>query len=129
MKTLNVVAAIIEKDNKILIAQRSKGEFAGLWEFPGGKVEPGENKEHALIREIEEEFDTEINIDSYLTTVEHQYDSFYLIMDCYICSIRTGNLTLHDHLAYRLIDSKEENIKWVPADVKVINAYNKYKGF
>lgn len=128
MKTLNVVAAIIEKDNKILIAQRLKGEFAGLWEFPGGKIEDGESPEQALIREIEEEFDTELNIEKYLTTVEHQYDSFYLIMDCFICTIKTGDLVLHDHMAYRMIDPKEENINWVPADIKVINAYKKYKG-
>ena len=123
MKTLRVVASIIEKDNKILIAQRLKGEFAGLWEFPGGKIEPEESKEHAIIREIKEEFDTEINIEKYLTTIEHQYDSFYLIMDCFVCSIKSGDLTLHDHLAYRWIDPKEDNIDWVPADVKVIEAY------
>lgn len=128
MKTLRVVAAIIEKDDKILIAQRLKGEFAGLWEFPGGKIEEGETPEQALIREIEEEFDTELNIEKYLTTVEHQYDSFYLIMDCFICTIKTGDLILHDHMAYRIIDPKESNIDWVPADVKVINSYKEYKG-
>ena len=123
MKTLRVVAAIIEKNEKILIAQRLKGEFAGLWEFPGGKIEEGETPEQALIREIEEEFDTELNIEKYLTTVEHQYDSFYLVMDCFICSIKSGNLTLHDHMAYKWINPHVENIDWVPADVKVINAY------
>ena len=128
MKTLRVVASIIEKDDKILIAQRLKGEFAGLWEFPGGKIEEGETPEQALIREIEEEFDTELNIEKYLTTIEHQYDSFYLIMDCFICTIKTGDLILHDHMAYRIIDPKENNINWVPADVKVINAYKEYKG-
>ena len=128
MKTLRVVAAIIEKDEKILIAQRLKGEFAGLWEFPGGKIEEGETPEQALIREIEEEFDTELNIEKYLTTVEHQYDSFYLIMDCFICTIKSGDLILHDHMAYRIIDPKENNIDWVPADVKVINSYKEYKG-
>ena len=128
MKTLRVVAAIIEKNEKILIAQRLKGEFAGLWEFPGGKIEEGETPEQALIREIEEEFDTEINIEKYLTTIEHQYDSFYLIMDCFICSIKKGDLVLHDHMAYRIIEPKENNIDWVPADVKVINSYKEYKG-
>ena len=128
MKTLRVVAAIIEKDEKILIAQRLKGEFAGLWEFPGGKIEEGETPEQALIREIEEEFDTELNIEKYLTTVEHQYDSFYLIMDCFICTIKTGDLILHDQMAYRIIDPKESDIDWVPADVKVINSYKEYKG-
>lgn len=131
MKTLRVVAAIIEKDEKILIAQRLKGEFAGLWEFPGGKIEEDETPEQALIREINEEFDTELNINKLLTTVEHQYDTFYLIMDCFICTIKTGNLVLHDHMAYKWINPHVENIDWVPADVKVINAYlnikiNKY---
>ena len=128
MKTLNVVAAIIEKDNKILIAQRLKGEFAGLWEFPGGKIEEGETSEQALIREIEEEFDTELNINKFLTTIEHQYETFYLIMDCFICSIKFGSLVLHDHMAYRWIYPHDKGIDWVPADVKVINAYKEYKG-
>lgn len=127
MKTLHVVAAIIENNGKILIAQRLKGEFAGLWEFPGGKVEENESQEQALIREIEEEFDTELNVSELLTTVEHQYDSFYLIMDCFICSIKSGNLVLHDHMAYKWINPHVENIDWVPADVKVINAYLEYK--
>ena len=127
MKTLRVVAAIIEKDEKILIAQRLKGEFAGLWEFPGGKIEEDETPEQALIREINEEFDTELNINKLLTTVEHQYDTFYLIMDCFICTIKTGNLVLHDHMAYKWINPHVENIDWVPADVKVINAYLEYK--
>ena len=128
MKILRVVAAIIEKNGRILIAQRLKGEFAGLWEFPGGKIEEGETPEQALIREIEEEFDTELNIEEYLTTIEHQYDSFYLVMDCFICTIKTGDLILHDHMAYRIIDPNEINIDWVPADVKVINAYKEFKG-
>lgn len=127
MKTLRVVAAIIEKDGKILIAQRLKGEFAGLWEFPGGKIEDGESPKQALIREIEEEFDTKLNVNELLTTVEHQYDTFYLIMDCFFCSIKSGNLVLHDHMAYKWINPHVDNIDWVPADVKVINAYIDYK--
>ena len=103
-KIVKVVAAIIEKDNKILIAQRKYGEFAGLWEFPGGKIEPNETNIHAIIREIEEEFDVEINVNHFLTTIEHQYDTFYLIMDCFICSIKSGELTLHDHTSYKWIE-------------------------
>ena len=125
MKTLHVVAAIIEKNGKILIAQRRKGEFACLWEFPGGKVEAGETPEQAIVREIKEEFDTELNVNKFLTTVEHQYDTFYLIMDCFICTIKTGNLVLHDHTAYKMINSEEDAINWVPADIKVIDAYRK----
>lgn len=127
MKTLRVVAAIIESNNQILIAQRLKGEFAGLWEFPGGKIEEGETTEQALVREIKEEFNTELNINSFLTTIEHQYESFYLIMDCFVCNIKSGDLVLHDHMAYKWIDAHIDNIEWVPADVKVIEAYMEYK--
>lgn len=125
MKTLYVVAAIIEKDDKILIAQRLKGQFAGLWEFPGGKIEDNESKEHAIVREIKEEFDVEININKYLTTIEHQYDDFYLVMDCFVCSIKSGNLVLHDHMAYKWINHYVNNIDWVPADTKVLEFYKK----
>lgn len=127
MKTLHVVAAIIENNEQILIAQRLKGEFAGLWEFPGGKVEEGENPKQAIIREIEEEFETELSIKEYLATVEHQYDSFYLVMDCFICTIKSEKLVLHDHMAYKWINPHMEEIDWVPADIKVIKAYLKYK--
>ncbi len=126
MKTLHVVAAVIEKDEEILIAQRLKGEFAGLWEFPGGKYEEGETGEQALKREIEEELDTEINVDKFLCTVEHQYDSFYLVMDCFICSLITDDLVLHDHSAIKWINPYCENVEWVPADIKVINRYDEY---
>lgn len=122
-KTIRVVAAIIEKEDKIMIAKRSYGEFEGLWEFPGGKYEEGETGEQALKREIEEEFDTEINIKDYLCTVKHRYTSFNLIMDCYICELVTDELHLHDHTAYRFIDPNERKIDWVPADKKVIKAY------
>ncbi len=123
MKTIRVVAAIIEKNNKIMIAKRLKGEFAGLWEFPGGKYEEGETGEQAIKREIEEEFDVEINVDQFLCTVEHQYSSFYLIMDCYICDLISENMMLHDHSAIRWIDPEETEIDWVPADKKVIYNY------
>ena len=122
-KTIRVVAAVIEKDDKILIAKRNYGEFDGLWEFPGGKYEKGETGEEAIIREIEEEFDTEICVNEFLCTIDHDYDSFHLTMDCYICSLITDNLHLHDHSAIRWINPMEENIDWVPADIKVINNY------
>ena len=120
MKTIRVVAAIIEKDNKIMIAKRLKGEFAGLWEFPGGKYEKGETGEQAIKREIEEEFDVEIDVKEYLCTIEHEYDSFYLIMDCYICSLVTDRMILHDHSDIKWIDPYNLDIEWVPADIKVI---------
>lgn len=123
MKKIKVVAAIIEKDNKILIAKRNHGEFDGLWEFPGGKYEKGETGEEAIKREIEEEFDVEIDVKDYLCTVEHQYDSFYLIMDCYICSLKSDNMILHDHSDIKWIDLEYDDIEWVPADIKVIRKY------
>ena len=121
-KTLRVAAAIIEKDDRIMIARRNHGEHEGLWEFPGGKYEEGESGEEAIIREIREEFDADIEVRSFLCTVEHQYDSFYLIMDCYICGLLNDDLVLHDHSAVRWIEPNEE-VEWVPADRKVIHEY------
>lgn len=127
MKTIRVVAAIIEKEDKILIAKRLHGEFAGLWEFPGGKYEQGESGEQAIKREIKEEFDAKIDVKDLICTVEHQYDSFYLVMDCYRCCFESETIFLHDHSAIRWINSEEKNIDWVPADAKVIALYNKRK--
>lgn len=125
MKKVKVTAAIIEKDEKILIARRNYGDFAGYWEFPGGKYEEGETGQEAIIREIREEFDTQIEVKEYLCTVEHQYDTFYLIMDCYICKLFNDDLVLHDHSAIRWIDPFEENINYLPADQKVIREYRR----
>ncbi len=124
MKTIRVAAAIIEKDGRILIAKRLRGEHAGLWEFPGGKYEEGESGEETIIREIREEFDADIEVRSFLCTIEHQYDSFYLIMDCYVCALFSEDLILHDHSAVRWIDPKED-VDWVEADRKVIHEYLK----
>jgi 8-oxo-dGTP diphosphatase len=124
MKTIRVAAAIIEKDDRILIAKRLYGEHAGLWEFPGGKYEEGESGEETIIREIREEFDADIEVRSFLCTIEHQYDSFYLIMDCYVCTLLSDDLILHDHSAVRWIDPKED-VDWVEADRKVIHEYLK----
>ncbi len=98
LKTIHVVAAIIKDRNKIFATQRGYGEFKGGWEFPGGKVEPDESNEQALIREIKEELDTTIQIDSYFDTVEYDYPTFHISMDCYICSIVSGKLSLLEHL-------------------------------
>ncbi len=122
-KTLHVVAAIIRKDDKILIARRLYGNQAGLWEFPGGKYEEGETGEQALIREIREEFEAEISVDSFLCTVRHRYSEFNLVMDCYVCHFVNENIHLHDHSDIRWIKPHERGIKWVPADRKVIKEY------
>jgi len=127
MKIVHVVAAIIEKNNQILIAQRLKGEFAGLWEFPGGKYEENETGEQAIKREIKEEFEADLIVHKYLCTVEHDYDSFHLSMDCYLCEFVSEDIFLHDHSSIQWINPHIDNINWVPADVKVIKEYLAYK--
>ena len=125
MKILKVVAAIIEKDGKILIARRNYGEFKGYFEFPGGKYENDESGPQAIKREIREEFDVLIKVKDLVCTVEHQYDSFYLVMDCFRCALLEDKLILHDHSEIRWIDADEKDIKWCPADQKVIEEYRK----
>ena len=126
MKTIKVVAAIIEKEEKIFIAKRLYGEFAGLWKFPGGKYEIGETGEAAIKREIKEEFDIEINVKEYLCTVEHQYNSFYLVMDCFICNMVTDDLVLHDHSDAKWINPYDKGVTYLPADKKVIIEYQNH---
>ena len=98
-KTIKVVAAIICKDNKVLATQRGYGDYKDWWEFPGGKIEPGETPEAALAREIREELDSEIDVEQYLTTVEHDYPEFHLSMDCFWCAVTSGKLTMPEHEA------------------------------
>lgn len=94
MKTIHVVAAIIKDGNKIFATQRGYGEFKDGWEFPGGKVEPNETSKQAIVREIKEELDTTIQVEEYFDTVEYDYPNFHLSMECFICTILEGNLTL-----------------------------------
>ena len=126
-KTINVVAAIIKSTNEqgnpiIFATQRGYGDFKGGWEFPGGKIEPGETSEEALVREIREELDTEILVESLLETVEYDYPNFHLSMKCYWCSVLSGNLVLKEHAAARWL-SKEElfDVEWLPADLELIS--------
>lgn len=122
MKTVRVVAAIIIHDQKVLATQRGYGEFKDGWEFPGGKIETGETPEEALVREIKEELDTEVEVKELIDTVEYDYPTFHLSMDCFICSIISGNLVLKEHedakwLTREMIDS----VEWLPADLGLIN--------
>lgn len=129
MKKIEVVAAIIEKDNQFLATQRGYGEFKGMWEFPGGKVEPDENKQDALIREIEEELSIDILIKQYLCTVEYQYHTFHLTMHCYICKIDQGDIILNEHLAAKWLQAKElDRLEWLPADIDVVEQLKDYAG-
>lgn len=121
MKSIEVVAAIIVKDNKILITKRVGGQFDGLWEFPGGKIEKSETHEIALIREINEELEIKISVDKFLNTIEYNYDTFHLVMHLYFCTIVEGSIELKEHSEGKWISPDEkENINWVPADVQVL---------
>lgn len=121
MKTIEVVAAIIKKDDKIFITKRSYGEFIDMWEFPGGKVEVGETQEEALIREIKEELELDITNLNYLTTVEYDYPSFHLIMNCFICEICGGTLSLNAHNDAKWVSLEQlASQKWIPADIEVV---------
>ena len=121
MKTIRVVAAIILDDDKVFATQRGYGEFKDGWEFPGGKIDKGETPEEALVREIKEELDTEIEVINLLDTIEYDYPNFHLSMDCFICQIRSGTLVLKEHEAAKWL-TKEElySVDWLPADLGLI---------
>ena len=122
MKTINVVAALIVHDGRIFATQRGYGEWRGWWEFPGGKLEPGETPEEALVREIREELATEISVDRFLTTLEWDYPTFHLSMRCYLCSVISGSLTLLEHEAAAWLDREHlHSVKWLPADYVILD--------
>ena len=124
MKQIEVVAAIIRKDDLIFATQRGYGEFKDLWEFPGGKMEAGETPEEALKREIREELSTEINVDEFLCTVEYDYPAFHLTMHCYLCSLLTEALHLNEHEAARWLKLEDlDGVDWLPADKVVVKKF------
>ena len=126
MKTINVVAAVIFRDGRVFATQRGYGEFKDGWEFPGGKIEPGETPQQALKREIEEELDTEITVGDLLTVVEYDYPTFHLSMQCFLCTVESGNLTLKEHEAARWLTREQlDSVAWLPADVEVVEAYKR----
>lgn len=121
MKTIRVVAAVIRKDDKIFATQRGYGELKGGWEFPGGKIEDGETPQEALKREIEEELETEISVGELIDTIEYDYPTFHLSMDCFWCEIVEGKLVLKEHEAARWLDRKTmDDVEWLPADVTLV---------
>lgn len=127
MKTINVVAEIIIKDNKIFATQRGYGEFKDGWEFPGGKVELGEAPENAIVREIKEELDSVIEVIEYFDTVEYDYPNFHLSMKCYICTVVSGKLELLEHEAAKWLDKDSlDSVAWLPADLGLVDKLKDY---
>jgi 8-oxo-dGTP diphosphatase len=120
-KAIEVVAAVICKDGQIFATQRGYGEFKDGWEFPGGKMEPGETPQEALVREIQEELDTEIKVGDLLDTVEYDYPKFHLTMHCFWCTIQSGTLVLKEHEAAKWLTKEQLNsVDWLPADLGVV---------
>ena len=127
MKKIRVVAAIIIDDGKVFSTKRGYGEFQGGWEFPGGKIEANETPEDALVREIKEELDTEIEVVELLDTVEYDYPTFHLSMDCFICNIKSGDLVLKEHEAAKWLSKDElDSVDWLPADLGLIPKIAEY---
>lgn len=127
MKTVKVVAAIIIHENKIFATQRGYGEFKDGWEFPGGKIEPGETPQEALEREIKEELDIEIEVKDFLETVEYDYPEFHLSMDCFFCTIKSGELVLKEHEAAKWLTVETlDSVDWLPADQGLVEGIREY---
>ena len=131
MKTVKVVAAIIcdniKEKNKIFATARGYGELKGGWEFPGGKVEPGEIPQQALVREIMEELDTEIKVGELIDTIEFDYPTFHLSMDCFWAEVRKGHLELKEAEAAKWLTRDQlDSVAWLPADVTLIDKIRRY---
>ena len=121
MKTVRVVAGIIIEDGKVFATQRGYGEFKDGWEFPGGKIEQGETPEEAVVREIMEELDTEVEVKELFDTVEYDSPKFHLSMDCFICKIKKGDLVLKEHEAAKWLAKETlHTVDWLPADYGLV---------
>lgn len=127
MKTIRVVAAIIMHGEKIFATQRGYGDFKDGWEFPGGKIEENETPQEALVREIREELDIEIEVGELFETVEYDYPTFHLSMDCFICKIKSGDLMLKEHEAAQWLTKETlDSVGWLPADLGLIEKIKTY---
>ena len=121
MKSIEVAAAVIMKDDRILATQRGYGGYKDSWEFPGGKLEPGETPEEALVREIREELKADINVGELLDVVEYDYPEFHMKMYCYLCTLASPEITLVEHEAARWLSADElESVDWLPSDVELV---------
>ena len=126
IKTIEVVAAIIIKDNQVFATQRGYGQWQGWWEFPGGKIEPGETPEAALTREIREELNAEITVGDLLQTIEWDYPAFHLTMHCYLCTLNSDQLHLNEHSASAWLNSETlRSVNWLPADLGLLDEIEK----
>lgn len=123
MKCIEVVAGIIRDSGKVFATQRGYGDFKDGWEFPGGKVEPGETPQQALVRELKEELCIDVSVGDFLCTVEYDYPAFHLTMHCFFCSVVGGELTLLEHEAAKWLSEADlHSVEWLPADVEVVKA-------
>ena len=125
MKNIRVVATIITREKEgqteIFATQRGYGEYKDWWEFPGGKIEEGEQPEDALVREIEEELDVTVSVDDFLCTVEYDYPEFHLSMDCFFCHLEDGEIVLLEHEAAKWLSAENlDSVNWLPADIEVV---------
>ncbi len=121
VKRIEVVAAVIRRGDRLFATQRGYGEWKDWWEWPGGKMEPGETQKAALVREIREELDAEIRVDQFLKTIEWDYPAFHLTMHCYLCSLVSESLHLNEHEAARWIGAEDlDSVRWLPADVQLL---------
>lgn len=121
MKTVSVVAAVIKDKDRIFATARGYGEYKGWWEFPGGKIEQGETPQQALIREIKEELDTEIRVGELIDTIEYDYPTFHLSMDCFWAEVVAGKLELKEAAAAKWLTKETlDSVEWLPADITLI---------
>lgn len=122
MKKIEVVAAVIrDTEGHIFATQRGYGDFKDMWEFPGGKIEPGESRVEALKREIREELDSEISVDEFICTIDYDYPAFHLTMHCFWCTFISGALELKEHESARWLSSEElDSVDWLPADLEIL---------